>query len=270
MRVFITGICGTLGSEIARQHKRRGDTVFGCTRSEATAIKYKASKDRDYIDVAIADASTIGNPDSSLYELVTSSTRVYHCAALKHVEICEKNPVEAVRENVTLTAIVSNVCHEYRTPIVFVSTDKACHPVGVYGATKLIAEKIVLETGGAIIRLGNLIGSSGSVFEKWASMKEKGERIKVTDPDMTRYFLPVKEAAEYLINSPCFGKVMAPRMKAARIGDIASAFGKISVIGPRPGETRHHYVIPPEEGGVSSEFAERWDIDELLSHVRKL
>lgn len=292
MRVFITGITGTLGTALANLHHSGGDRVWGCARNESKAWEWSRVNPRD-ITLFVADAFSLTNPHSDCGRLLHSMDRVYHCAAMKHVDVCEKQPPEACWENVELTDNVSSVCEGAKVPLVFISSDKACLPQGVYGATKLIAERCVLQRGGAVVRLGNLIGSSGSVFKVWKDAVEKGEPIKLTDPDMTRYFIPVEDAARFVADNFVAGVVSIPDpMKAARMGDVARRLldvcdnwkkNQTEVIGRREGETLHQWLVAPGERatrdagavmltgdgetywhGMTSESAPMWDVDQLL------
>lgn len=250
MKVFITGMTGTLGTAIAAHHRTLGHAVYGCARSEVAAVAWL--RDNDSI-LRVRDAVHLDR----LLRISPGIDRVYHCAAVKHIDMCEVNIADAVQQNIDLVDEVSMVCRDWQIPWVHVSTDKAFAPTSVYGATKLIAERIALQRGAAVVRFGNLIGSSGSVFKLWAA----GQR-KLTDPNMTRFFLPVYGAAEFCVHA-CPG-LTYPTMKAVRMGDVATRLGGgFECIGLRPGETLHQFI----DEGVSSEHAERWDIDGLLQEA---
>lgn len=264
MRVFITGITGSLGTAIAHLHHDRGDKVHGCARDEDRGLRWH----REHPGMGhliLADCATIGDRMTRAGRLLPTMDRLYHCAALKHVDACEADPVEAFTQNVIATARVAGACRVAGVPVVFASTDKAYQPANVYGATKLIAERIVLGEGGAVVRFGNLIGSSGSVFRLWAEAVERGEPIRLTDPEMTRYFIPVREAARFMADQAVTGEIAIPfDMRAVRMGDVAAAIGgRVEVIGTRPGETMHQELADR----VSSETAWRWDVGELLAEA---
>lgn len=290
MRVFITGLTGTLGTALANLHYTRGDQVWGCSRSEVRAVEWL----KTHCEIAtlfLTNAASLVDPQSDTRRLLPSMDKVYHCAAMKHVDLCETNPHEAFCENVDLTQVVSVACSQSDIPMTFISSDKACLPQGVYGATKLLAERIAIRENAAAVRLGNLIGSSGSVFALWEDAVEKGEPIRLTDPDMTRYFIGVGEAARFIADDTIQGSVVIPRpLKSVRMGDVAEAVAggrtKILTVGRRPGETQHQWLIAPEEKyfdqrhrlllspegdnadnlGLSSNdpITPRWDINDLL------
>lgn len=256
-------MAGTLGTAIAEEHHRRGDKVVGCSRNELNCIEWQKQY-RDVGRLYVADAFDLCN--ASWINVLHGCERVYHCAALKHVDVCEKQPWEAMNQNVDLTISVVAACKKVGAKITLASTDKACRPDSVYGATKLMAERIVLNAGGTVVRLGNLIGSSGSVFQTWKAQVERGEPITLTDPNMTRFFIPVDEAAEYLINRVDKGRWIPDVLKSAQMGAVASRLAgdiwsdKVTITGLRSGETLHQWITEDK----SSFTAERWDVDELL------
>lgn len=277
MKVFITGLTGTLGTALAKLHKERGDEVLGCGRSEARAVEW-LRVNPGLAELYVGDAAQLAVDYSELRRWLgfggsknvrKGVDRLYHCAALKHVDLCEREPQEAIKQNVDLTATVIRYCRSCMiddSNLVFASSDKAFRAEGVYGATKLLAEKIVLQHGGAVVRLGNLIGSSGSVFQHWAAAIKAGKRIQLTDPKMTRYFLPVHEAAQFMADCAMPGQVSIPSsMKAVNMGLLALAIAgdKYDIIGSRPGETQHQWLSER----FCSKDAPRWDILNLLKEA---
>ncbi len=252
MKVFITGLTGTLGTAIAQLHKERGDAVWGCARSESRAVAWLAANPELAL-LHLADAGSLATPRSPCGRLLPMMDRVYHCAAMKHVDLCEAHPAEALQQNVSLSSTLAIACNQAGVALTFISSDKACLPGGVYGLTKLLAERMVVREGGAAVRLGNLIGSSGSVFSLWNAAVAEGKPVKVTDRTMTRYFIGVSDAAEFLVNEVISGKVVIPwPMKVGQMGTLADAIAgdKIPVVevGRRPGETKHQWLVSPDEG----------------------
>lgn len=287
-RIFITGITGTLGTALTNLHHERGDQVWGCARNESRMVEWLGQHGRK-ATAYLTDVQYMRYEDSELGRLLPSMDRVYHCAAMKHVDLCEQQPESAFSQNVITTAIVTASCQDNDIPCVFISSDKACLPQGVYGATKLLGEKIALKHGAAVVRLGNLIGSSGSVFHRWKGQRDRGEPITITDPDMTRFFIKIEDAARFAADHAVPGRMTAPLMRSVRMGTVADSLsGRFTVVGMRPGETLHQWLIAPGEyafkdgvgyvwgqdgyssvypGGVTSESAERWDTKKLLAEV---
>lgn len=161
---------------------------------------------------------------------------VIHAAALKRIEQCERDPIEAVRTNVGGT--INTVIAAMRAGVgrcVLLSTDKAVAPVNLYGATKLTAERVFVAAnhivGGrckfAIARYGNIFGSRGSVIPVWREQLKRGERITVTAPDATRYFMTINNAVDLvltLVESMQGGEIALPNLCGYRLGDLAEAF----------------------------------------------
>lgn len=253
MKVFITGLTGTLGTALARLHRSQGDMVSGCARSEARAVTWLANNRHLEATLLLADAESLANPQSEPGRLLPTIDKMYHCAAMKHVDLCEVHPLEALRENVTITSAVAIACSTAKVPMVLISSDKACLPGGVYGLTKMLAEKIAIREGAAAVRLGNLIGSSGSVFSIWKTAVAANQPIRVTDRSMTRFFIGVEEAARFVAEESIPGSVVIRwPMILAQMGTVAEAvaYGKVPIteIGRRPGETQHQWLISPDEG----------------------
>ena len=153
---------------------------------------------------------------------------VYHCAAKKHVDICEKNMWETVLTNVHGTRnVVLGATMAKVEALVLVSTDKAVNPIGVMGATKLLAEKFMnyprSPTRLVIARFGNIWGSRGSLYTRIKHQIETGNPITVTDPDMKRYYFSLQEAAEFIIRAGEEGKngeIWIPKMELRNLRDI--------------------------------------------------
>lgn len=283
MRVFVTGITGTLGAALCDLHLSQGDQVFGCARNESKSVDW-LSKFGKRATLFLGNYVGLTDPKTDMHRTLATCDRLYHAAAIKHVDIAEANPDEAFKQNVVGTNALALTCQQLGVPFVFISSDKACLPQSVYGATKLMGETIAVRRGGAAVRLGNLVGSSGSVFELWKRQYSAGKAIRLTDPEMTRYFIPVAEAAQFCASHAQFGKVVVPaNMKAARMGEVAEKVNdEIEVVGRRPGETRHQWIVAPGDlvtfrgdtaiigegyallDGANSETAPRWDVDELL------
>lgn len=286
MRVFISGISGSLGTALARLHHSRGDRVFGCSRNETRAVQW--IRDNGHLGTLfLGDCNQLLVPLSDMRNHLSGCDVFYHCAALKAVELAEMNPSTAYLQNVVRTMEMTEICTGFGVPLVLVSSDKACLPTSVYGATKLLAEKMVLRAGGSVVRLGNLIGSSGSVFEKWQQAAREGREIEITDPAMTRFFIPISEAAAFLASQHLPGSIVFPKMRAIRMGEVAShlrrsSSASVRVVGIRPGETLHQWIAAPDDfvksegerrilgegermaAGLSSEYAPQWDAGELL------
>ena len=188
---------------------------------------------------------------------------VIHAAALKQVPALEYNPVEAVKTNVMgAENIVDAAIDAGVKKVVALSTDKAVNPINLYGATKLVAEKIFIAgnsyAGGRVkfssVRYGNVIGSRGSVIPLFQSLKEKGVReIPITDDRMTRFWLTLDQGVALVLQTledSLGGETFVPIIPSMRIADLARAIipdCTFKTIGIRPGEKLHETLISEDE-----------------------
>lgn len=194
---------------------------------------------------------------------------VIHAAALKQVPSCEYNPFEAVKTNINgAQNIIDAAIDTGVKKVVALSTDKAVNPVNLYGATKLCAEKIVVQgnayskpTGPffSCVRYGNVIGSRGSVIPLFMEQKKTGT-ITITDRRMTRFWLTLEEAAALVLKGLRHmqgGEIFIPKIPSMKISDLAEAIAPectINTIGIRPGEKLHEQLLTEEEGRHAIEY----------------
>lgn len=194
-----------------------------------------------------------------LCEVMAGVNYVFHCSALKHVDLAEYNPLEVVKTNVDGSANVVRACiHNGVERAILVSTDKAVNPVNLYGATKLCAEKIFLaanaygKTRFACVRYGNVLASKGSVIETWMDLLDQGiHEFPITDERMTRFWLTLPEAAECVVATLLSGsRIGIPRIPSMKITEVARAIDPsctFRLIGMRPGEKLHECLVSPDE-----------------------
>lgn len=176
-------------------------------------------RDKDRLNLAIRDVDI-----------------VFHAAAMKHVDICEQNPFDAVKTNVIGTSnILEASLIENISKFVLISTDKATQPTSTLGASKLLAERLTLnastyrgigKTIFSIVRFGNVIGSRGSVFQVFLKQITAGSPLTVTDPRMTRFIMSISEAASMILKVTHITKdkeIYILKMPAVRIEDLAKS-----------------------------------------------
>lgn len=180
-----------------------------------------------------------------------NATLVIHAAALKQVPACEDNPGEAVRTNIIGAENVASL----GIRLVAISTDKAVEPVNAYGATKMLAERIVLNAGGTIVRYGNVIGSRGSIVPVFRAQIAAGQPLTITDPDMTRFLLTLPQAISLVDRAIRMngGRIIVAKPPAASVSAIAEAMAPgypTVIIGTRPGEKKHERLVSPAEHAV--------------------
>jgi UDP-N-acetylglucosamine 4,6-dehydratase/5-epimerase len=187
---------------------------------------------------------------------------VVHAAAMKQVPACEYNPFEAVRTNVLgAQHVVDSAIDAGVEQVLALSTDKAVNPVNLYGATKLCAEKIVVQGNAyaahsaarlACVRYGNVAGSRGSVVPLFREQIRSG-RIKITDERMTRFWITLDQAVElvlYSLQHMVGGEIFIPKIPSIRVVDLAEAIAPglpRDLIGIRPGEKVHELLLTSDE-----------------------
>ncbi len=183
---------------------------------------------------------------------------VVHAAAMKHVPIAELNPDECVKTNIGGAQNLIRACLETGVQnVVALSTDKACAPINLYGATKLASDKLFIAANNirgaqkikfSVVRYGNVMGSNGSVIPFFFKKKSSGT-LPITDPNMTRFNISLEEGVQmvmYAIDHMWGGELFVPKIPSYRITDVASAIApeaKTEIIGIRPGEKIHEEMI---------------------------
>jgi len=204
-----------------------------------------------------------------LYRAMNGVDTVVHAAALKQVPTCEYNPIEAVRTNIDGTANVIDAAIDNQVgKVISISTDKAVHPVNLYGATKLVAEKLLIQgnayTGGpktkfSCVRYGNVVGSRGSVVPLFLEQRENG-MITITDEKMTRFWITLEQGVRFVIE--CIGRMSGgeifipkiPSMKITDLADVIAPQARRSITGIRPGEKINEILLTEEEARHAKEF----------------
>ena len=198
---------------------------------------------------------------------------VIHAAAIKNIEISEYNPIETIDVNINGTInMIKMTMKNNPKKFLNVSTDKAVNSSTIYGASKLITERITSWAGihlnpptkFASVRFGNVIESRGNVFEVWNNELEAKRPLSVTDPEMKRYFFHVEEAVDFILNClPLIngGEVFVPKMKNYKIKDLAKKISKnYKIIGIRRGEKMNEILMTDEEMKESVEKDNMWII----------
>ena len=259
--ILITGGTGSLGKHLCKilLEKYHPLAIRVYSRDELKQHEMRQMFGDNVIRYFIGDVRD-GN---RLKRAMEGADIVIHTAALKQVPACEYNPLEAVRTNVIGTENVINAAIDNGVrKVVSISTDKAVNPVNLYGATKLCAEKIVIQgnsyagsrnTRFSCVRYGNVIGSRGSVVPLFSEQKKTG-KITITDDRMTRFWITLDQAVELIVKAIKHmqgGEIFVPKIPSMRITDLAKAVApecEIDMIGIRPGEKLHEVLIMEEEG----------------------
>ena len=265
--ILVTGGTGSFGNKftevLLKEHKPKVIRIF--SRGEKKQLdmmnKFPDKRMRFFIgDVRDKDR---------LFRAMNDVNIVIHAAALKQVPACEYNPIEAIRTNIDGCAnVIDTAIDNSVDRVMAISTDKAVHPVNLYGATKMTAEKLFIQgnsysgkakTKFSCVRYGNVIGSRGSVIPLFLKQKKEGI-LTITDKRMTRFWITLKQGVDFVINSTEKmegGEIFVPKIPSMKIIDLANAIApdsKKKIIGIRPGEKIHEVLITQDEARHSKEF----------------
>ncbi|CAB4820782.1 unannotated protein [freshwater metagenome] len=206
---------------------------------------------------------------------------VVHAAALKQVDTAEYNPMEYVKTNILGSENVIQASIEAGVKkVLALSTDKASSPVNLYGATKLTADKLFISsnhysaaynTAFSVVRYGNVMGSRGSVIPLFRRLAEQGQPLPITDLRMTRFWITLPQAVEFVISSftqMTGGELYVPRIPSMRVTDLARAVApdaELIEVGIRPGEKLHEEMISSEDSRRTLQLADRYVVMPTLS-----
>jgi FlaA1/EpsC-like NDP-sugar epimerase len=281
-RVLITGAGGSIGSEIARQLLSGGaERIYLFDHGENSV--YEIEKElRILQEEGVGEKATIvpivgEMQDPHYMEFIMARLKadaIFHCAAYKHVPMMESNPVEAIKNNVFGTRNVLQAARKMGVPrFVLVSTDKAVEPASIYGASKTVAEELVLSYNGGsgaymVVRFGNVIGSRGSIVPLFTTQIQKGGPVTVTHPETTRFFMTIPEAVSLVLKAGGVGTgghlYILDMGEPLSIRELAEQMIKfygftpyeeipIKYIGLRPGEKLHEALWAGHEQLLKTE-----------------
>ncbi|MGE7931979.1 UDP-N-acetylglucosamine 4,6-dehydratase (inverting) [Viridibacillus arvi] len=215
-----------------------------------------------------------------LYRAFDGVDIVIHAAALKHVGACEYNPFEAIKTNIHgAQNIIEAAIDKGVDKVISLSTDKACSPVNLYGATKLASDKLFIaanayvgekHTKFSVVRYGNVVGSRGSVVPFFRKIRETGV-LPVTDERMTRFWITLDKGVQFVIDNLTRmhgGELFIPKIPSMKVTDLAKAIGpecEIKYIGIRPGEKLHEAMITEDDARHTIEFNDYYVIQPEFS-----
>lgn len=276
-RVLVTGAAGSIGSELVRQIARFGPATIVLYDHNENGLFYlerevlETFPGVDFV-VRVGDVRDVDTVNRVFDELLP--TVVYHAAAHKHVPLMEANPAEAVRNNVLGTRVIADAAADHHCDVfVLISTDKAVNPTSVMGATKRLAEMYVQSLSGktntrfAAVRFGNVLGSAGSVVPIFRTQIEAGGPVRVTHPDMRRYFMTIPEACQLVLQASALGNggeiFILDMGEPVRIVDLARDMIALSGLIPeqdiaieftgiRPGEKLYEELMFDDEAATAT------------------
>lgn len=264
--LFVTGGAGTLGKAIAERRRREGWT--GKMTVYSTSPNKHAEMRAQYPDVQFVQGD-IRNLETLKMAMVGHNI-VIHAAAVKYIPEAEWYSMDTLDVNVYGSQIVCQAARETgMRHVLGISTDKACHPANAYGATKMLMEKVFQEYARAggdtlfqLVRYGNVLESVGSVIETWKNAVANGKPVRITDPNMTRFWMSPAQAVDVLIKGlgvPA-GRIYIPKMSGLSIGKLLDYVfpnrdNDAVVLTPvRPGEKQHETLLTIDEAEYTEEF----------------
>ena len=262
-----------MGQVLISRLKGHHIRVLDRNEGKLVELKQKYPQVKEIIVGDVADRA-------SVKDLMREADEVYHLAAVKGVDIAERNVLQTMKSNIIGSMNVVEESLETKPKLVVsISTDKAAQVNGIYGASKLClegmmreAERINPKTKYRIIRYGNVLYSTGSVLFKWRRAMQKGQGVAITDPNMTRFFWTVDEAIDHIFEALKKSKnsqPFIPRMKAMRMGDLLRAmmdkYGTVpvNIIGNRGGENLHETM----DGKAFSNQVAQFSIKEIMKKI---
>lgn len=262
-RIIITGGAGFLGRNIvSRAISEKWNCDFSIL-SRDPIKHHKMQQDFPKCRYIVGDICDL----NGLSKAFTGHDIVIHAGAFKHIPDGERNVRETIRvnvegsDNVARAAIMAQV-----NQVIGISTDKVCHPVNVYGATKMMMERLFQEydriglTRFHLVRYGNVLASTGSVLTVWKKMLERDGFVTATSPDMTRFWMGIEQAVDAVLLSigDAHGTVTIPKCKALDMGTFAKYTmpegAEFRYTGLRPGEKKYEKLITEQESPFANEY----------------
>jgi UDP-N-acetylglucosamine 4,6-dehydratase/5-epimerase len=289
--ILITGGTGSLGKELTK-------TILAKWPNVKRLVIYSRDEQKQYqmaqefpefefpaIRYFIGDVRDL----ERLKRAFNGIDYVIHAAAMKHVHIAEYNPDECVKTNIGGADNVIKACFSTNvTKVVALSTDKACAPINLYGATKLTSDKLFIAANNikgnqdikfSVVRYGNVMGSNGSVFPFFMSKRDSGV-LPITDPNMTRFNISLQGGVDmvlHALDAAWGGELYVPKIPSYKILDVAQAIGpncEHKIFGIRPGEKIHEEMITSSDSFTTYDLGKyyvilpqvtNWNLDEYIN-----
>ncbi|MFH1749971.1 MAG: UDP-N-acetylglucosamine 4,6-dehydratase (inverting) [bacterium] len=272
--ILVTGGTGSFGNKfieiLLKEYNPASIRVF--SRDELKQFQMQQKFGDNRIRYFLGDV----RDKDRIYRATKGVDIVVHAAALKQVPACEYNPFEAIKTNILGTQNVIDASIDNNVEkVMCLITDKAVNPVNLYGATKLCAEKLAIQSNAYVgkgktkisaLRYGNVMGSRGSVIPLFLEQR-KNEGVTITDKRMTRFWITQEQAVNFIID--CIskmhgGEVFIPKIPSMKIVDLVKVIApkaKVEVIGIRPGEKLHEMLLHTEEARHSKEYGKYYVIE---------
>lgn len=273
--ILITGGTGSFGRKytetLLSRYKPKKIVIF--SRDELKQFEMQQYLKSEVMRYFLGDVRDV----ERLKQAMNGIDYVIHAAALKQVPAAEYNPTECIKtningaQNVIQAALYNNV-----EKVIALSTDKAANPINLYGATKLVSDKLFTAAnniaGGystkfSVVRYGNVVGSRGSVVPFFKKLiQDKATELPITDERMTRFWITLQEGVDFVLKNfyrMYGGEIFVPKIPSVKIVDLAKALApqlKTKIIGIRPGEKLHEIMCPEDDAHLTYEFSDHYVI----------
>lgn len=276
--ILITGGTGSLGqalTPILLSKNVKKLKIY--SRDEYKQYVMKKKFDNDKLEFYIGD---IRDKDR-LIKACNNIDCIIHAASIKHVPSCENNPMEAIKTNIfgsqnVIDAALKNMIKK----VIGISTDKAVNPINFYGHTKAIMEKLFINANSfytkfSCVRYGNVVGSRGSVIPFFQKLAKEGKKFPLTDKRMTRFWITLDQAANFVINSlerMQGQEIFIPKLSVMKITELAKAIkedAEFEEIGIRPGEKIHEALIGYEESAKKITYVDYYVLENSKSFIER-
>lgn len=268
--VLVTGATGSFGTAFVEQ-------VLKTTKVERLVVYSRDELKQHEMRERLPDPRLrffIGDvrDQARLQRAFSGVKAVIHAAALKQVPAAEYNPIECIKTNILGAENVVNAAIDQGVErVIALSSDKAANPINLYGASKLCADKLFVaanhlagskRTRFSVVRYGNVVGSRGSVVERFGRLAQQGEMLPITDERMTRFWLTLAQGVDFVLKSlhrMAGGEILVPKIPSMKVIDVARAVApdaRLKVVGIRPGEKLHEILITRDDAPNTLEFDE--------------
>lgn len=282
--ILITGGTGSFGRKfiatLLQRYKPRRLVVY--SRDELKQFEMQ----QEFNDPAMRYFLGDVRDGERLKQAMRDIDYVVHAAALKQVPAAEYNPTECIRTNITgAENVIHAAIHNGVYRVIALSTDKAANPINLYGATKLVSDKLFVAANNivgnhptrfAVVRYGNVVGSRGSVVPFFRKLIAEGAtELPITDERMTRFWITLEDGVDFVIKN--FGRmhggeIFVPKIPSSVMTDLAKAMAPhlpVKIIGIRPGEKLHEIMCPRDDAHHTLEFHDHYVIEPSITYVGK-
>ena len=273
--ILITGGTGSFGKHFIKTllSRHRPKRVVVYSRDELKQFEMQQEFNSTSMRFFIGDV----RDSERLHQAMRQVDYVVHAAALKQVPAAEYNPMECIKTNIHGAENVINAAIDNEVEkVIALSTDKAANPINLYGATKLVSDKLFVAannvTGGhrtrfSVVRYGNVVGSRGSVVPFFRKLVSEGaQELPITDARMTRFWITLQQGIDFVLKNferMHGGEIFVPKIPSMRVVDLASAIAPhlpTRIVGIRPGEKLHEVMCPKDDSHLTIEFSDHFVI----------